>query len=248
MERQFDYTQKILVAVEFGQKPRELSDMPASYAVFQRVPVAQVFRTFEEIESLFVRLVGGRKFHEALDQHMGYWEKKVPAGQECFVHYAIGKDEVINSVWSRLKDTAGQTPWVTLGVYHVEPQSSGYPGSFPFGPAMNHLELGTTRGMTKDSIFWFNFFPAQPYLFEKTYKVWMLFYLCQLKESVECNQLVAWEGKDRLISNGVDEFVQVNLNRFSSMAGYFGSAQETGKTTFTSDADYLWYGMVLRKL
>jgi hypothetical protein len=64
----------------------------------------------------------------------------------------------------------------------------------------------------------------------------------------ECNQLVAWEGKDRLLTHGVDEFVQVNLNRFTSLAGFFGSAHDAGERSFSADDDYRWFGMLLRKV
>jgi hypothetical protein len=96
-------------------------------------------------------------------------------------------------------------------------------------------------------VFWFNFFPAQPALFEKTFAVWALFQMYAHRERGECNQLCAWEGKQRLEVEGVDPFVQVNLNRFSSLPGYFNWAHEAGRHTFTLDSEYLWYGMLLRK-
>lgn len=137
--------------------------------------------------------------------------------------------------------------WIVLGIYHIEPQSSAYPFGFPTEPTPNHWHLDQINRFTKDSVFWFNFFPAQPYLFEKTFAVWILFNFFQLKEGGECNQLVTLEGKEKLQVNGVDAFVQINLNRFTSFAGYFKSAREAGKHTFTQDKSYLWYGMLLRK-
>jgi hypothetical protein len=52
----------------------------------------------------------------------------------------------------------------------------------------------------------------------------------------------------RLIVQGVSDFVQINLNRFTSLPGYLNSAHEAGRHTFAEDPDYLWYGMVLRKM
>lgn len=46
---------------------------------------------------------------------------------------------------------------------------------------------------------------------------------------------------------GIDEFVQVNLNRFTSLAGYFGTAYEAGRNTFSVDREYPWYGMLLQR-
>jgi hypothetical protein len=245
MDRTFDHTQKILLAVEFGVAPRALTGMPPGYTVFQRLAIPDVEKAFDESESLVVRLLAGRKFHHVLNQHMGYWEKRIPAGQQCYVHYAIGREEVIAPLFQRLQGLKG---WTVLGIYHTEPQSSAYPASFPAQPSPNHWSPSEPGGLTRDSIFWFNFFPAQPLLFEKTFSVWALFQMFQLRDRGECNQLVAWEGQDRLQVQGVDPFVQVNLNRFSNLPGYFNSAHEAGKHTFTVDPDYLWYGMLLRRL
>jgi hypothetical protein len=33
-----------------------------------------------------------------------------------------------------------------------------------------------------------------------------------------------------------------------NLPGYFNSAHEAGRHTFTVDSEYLWYGMLLRKL
>lgn len=246
MDRQFDYTQKILLAVEYGDAPRRMEGMPATYALFKRLSIPDVVRAFDESHTLFVQLLAGRKFQNMLDKHMGYWQERVPAGKQCFVHYAIGSDAIINGVFDRLKSSGGD--FVMLGVYHVEPQSSAYPFGFPMRPVPDHWFPEEQRTPTKDSIFWFNFFPEQPYLFEKTFAIWALFQTQQLRALGECNQLVAWDGKDRLISNGVADFVQVNLNRFTSLPGFFNSAHEAGKHTFTVDPDYRWYGMLMNKV
>lgn len=245
MDRQFDYAQKILVAVEFAEAPRRIDGMPATYARFKRLTVADVVRVFDETHSLFAQLMAGRKFRDVLEQHTGYWTKKIPAGMSCFVHYAIGAEAVITAAFDRLRSDGGLA---LLGVYHVEPQSSAYPFSFPFGDTPDHWRLVEHFSLTEDSVFWFNFFPAQPLLFEKTFATWALFQMLQLKARGENNQLVASDGKDRLIARGVSEFVQVNLNRFTSLPGFFNAAHEAGKHTFTVDPDYIWYGMLLTKV
>jgi hypothetical protein len=244
MDRHFDYSQKILVAVEIAGAPRQLAGMPASYALFRRLSVAAVVRAFEESESLFVRLFAGRKFQAVLDQHMSYWERRVAPGQGCYVHYAIGPAAEIEAARARLEGEA----WTMLGVYHVEPQSSAYPFAFPTGAAPNHWQPGEVQGPNADSIYWFNFFPAQPHLFEKTFAVWTLFNSLQLREGGECNQLVSSAGEAAPSAHGVEEFVQVNLNRFANLPGYFNAAHEAGKHTFTVDNTYRWYGMLLEKI
>jgi hypothetical protein len=246
VDRKFDYAQKILLAVEYADAPRRMEGMPASYALFKRLSIPEVVRTVEQTQSSSVPPIGAAKFRNMLDQNMGYWEKRVPDGKHCFVHYAIGTDEVVTAVFDRLK--AGGSGFVLLGIYHVEPQSSAYPYSFPSGTTPDHWRLGQYFSLTNDSVFWFNFFPEQPYLFERTFAVWAQFQLLRLKERAENNQLVFWEGKERLIVQGISDFVQVNLNRFTSLSGFLNAAREAGEHTFTGDTEYVWYGMLLRKL
>ena len=245
MDRQFDYAQKILLAVEFAGTPRQLAGMPASYARFKRLAIPDVVKAFDESHGLFTQLIAGRAFRDTLERHIGYWEKRIPLGKQCFVHYAIGTEDVIAAAFASVKQEVGLT---MTGVYHVEPQSSAYPFSFPFGDTPDHWHADAPFRFTEDSIFWFNFFPAQPLLFEKTFAVWALFQMLQLRGRGENNQLVALDDKARLASDGVDEFVQVNLNRFTSLPGFFNAAHEAGKHTFTVDPDYLWYGMLLSKV
>lgn len=246
MDRAFDYSQKILLAVEFGTAPTALPGPLPGYSIFQRVAIPEIVRAFDENENLFVRLLAGRKFQNVLNEHMGYWEERVPAGQQCFVHYAIGRDEVIAPAFERLKSDAH--PWVLRGIYHTEPQCSAFPASFPTGAAANPWSPDEPFPFTRDSVFWFNFFPAQPALFEKTFAVWVLFNMFHQRERGECNQLCASDGKERLVVKGVDPFVQVNLNRFTNLLGYFNAAHEAGKHTFTVDPNYHWYGMLMRKV
>jgi hypothetical protein len=247
MDRHFDYQQKILLAVEFADQPRAIEDLPPSYTVFQRVGIPEVKRAFEQKAGAMARSVDADQFGKVLDERMGYWEKHVPAGKQCFVHYAIGSEPAVDAAYARLKEDRGLS---MVGVYHVEPQSSAYPASFPLGPAPDHLHPGKTNSYNKESIFWFNFFPAQPYVFEKTFSIWALFVVYAWTDGGGCNQLVALEdaGARRLTAHGIDEFVQVNLNRFGSLLGYFESAREAGKNTFSVDPDYTWYGMLLRKV
>ena len=103
MDRKFDYTQKILLAVEFADAPRRLEGMPATYARFKRLSIPDVVRAFDDTQNLFVQMIAGRKFRNVLEQHMGYWEKRVPDGKQCFVHYAIGPQDIITAAFNRIK-------------------------------------------------------------------------------------------------------------------------------------------------
>jgi len=245
MDRQFDYTQKILLAIEFAATPTRMEDMPASYALFRRIPIADILRGIAAA-NLPIPPAHGEAFQQVLHHHMGYWDSHVPAGQQCFVHYAIASDAVIARLFDRLR--ADSHRFVLLGVYHVEPQCSAYPGSFPMGKTPDHWHLGEHFALTRDSVFWFNFFPAQPYLFEKTFTVWTSYQLLRLRQRGENNQLVAADDADRIIARHVAPFVQVNLNRFTSIPGFVLAGQEAGKQTFTPDADYVWYGMLLTQV
>ena len=57
----------------------------------------------------------------------------------------------------------------------------------------NHRFTGNIRPSLCAMVFWFNFFPAQPALFEKTFAVWALFQMYAHRERGKCNQLCAWE-------------------------------------------------------
>jgi hypothetical protein len=200
VDRKFDYAQRILLAVEFADAPRRLEGMPATYARFKRLSIPDVVRAFDDTQNLFVQMIAGRKFRNVLEQHMGYWEKRVPDGKQCFVHYAIGPQDIITAAFNRIKGDGGG--FTLLGVYHVEPQCSAYPFSFPFGDTPDHWRLGEHFSLTEDSVFWFNFFPEQPYVFEKTFAVWALFQMLQLTGRGENNQLVAFDGRESLIAQG----------------------------------------------
>ena len=72
--------------------------------------------------------------------------------------------------------------------------------------------------------------------------------MLRFEERAENNQLVFWEGKERLIVQDISDFVQVNLNRFTSLSGFLHAARAAGEHTFTDETEYVWYGMLLRKL
>jgi hypothetical protein len=245
MNSSFDYSQRILVAVEVGTQPRRPGGLPDTHAVFQRIGIPEVVDAFGRQVPAIARLIAGGKFRRVLDQRMGYWESRVPAGQQCFVHYVRGTADAMEKARAVF---AAAGDWVSLGVYHVEPQSSAYPFGFPFGAVPDHWRLGRTREFNADSVFWFNFFPEQNFLFEKTFVIWALFNLFKSEEGGVSNQLVAADDPERIAARGVERFVQVNLNRFTSMEGYFTSARAAGKHTFTKDAEYTWYGMLLRNI
>ena len=245
VSRSFDYTQRVLVAVEVGPEPQRPAGLPDTHAVFRRIGIPEVVEAFGRHVSPFARIIVGGKFRRVLNERMGYWESRVPGGQSCFVHYVRGSAEDMEK--ARIAFEAASTDWLVLGVYHLEPQSSSYPFGFPFDPVPDHSIYGRIRDYTPDSLFWFNFFPEQKFLFEKTFVVWALFNLFRSREGGACNQLVAADDPSRLVARGVEPFVQVNLNRFTSYEGYFTSARAAGKHTFTQDKEYIWYGMLLKK-
>jgi len=109
--------------------------MPASYARFKRLAIPDVIKVFDESHSLFTQLIAGHAFRDTLERHMGYWENRIPQGKQCFVHYAIGTEDVIATAFAAVKQEAGLT---MTGVYHVERQSSAYPFSFLFGDTPDH--------------------------------------------------------------------------------------------------------------
>ena len=77
--------------------------MPASYARFKRLAIPDVIKAFDESHGLFAQLIAGRAFRDMLERHMGYWEKRIPQGKQCFVHYAIGTEDVIAAAFASVK-------------------------------------------------------------------------------------------------------------------------------------------------
>jgi hypothetical protein len=246
MDRKFDYTQKILLAVEFADAPRRLEGMPATYARFKRLSIPDVVRAFDDTQNLFVQMIAGRKFRNVLEQHMGYWEKG-GAGRQAMLRPLCHRPPRHHHGCVQ-PDQRGRRRLYIIGRLSRRAANSAYPFSFPFGDTPDHWRLGEHFSLTEDSVFWFNFFPEQPYLFEKTFAVWALFQMLQLAGRGENNQLVAFDGRESLIAQGVSDFVLVNLNRFTSLPGFFNAAHEAGKHTFTVDPDYIWYGMLLKKM
>lgn len=109
MERDSDHSQKILLAVEFATAPRTLPGKLPGYAIFQRMGIPEVVRAFDENESLFVRLLAARKFASVLNQHMGYWEKRVPptSGATCITPSAATRSSRRPSSSSRVPSEVG---------------------------------------------------------------------------------------------------------------------------------------------
>jgi hypothetical protein len=50
MNHTFDYASKILLAVEFATEPHRLAGALPGYAIFRRVGILEIIRTFEEDE------------------------------------------------------------------------------------------------------------------------------------------------------------------------------------------------------
>lgn len=241
MNHNFDYSQKVLIAVEYGDEPNPLLPTDLHHSIFQRVKISEVMEIFSKAVGPIVRMMIAKKFNRILNERMGYWEKEIPHNQTAFVHYFIGEKEKVEAYFKEVNVL--NLPMT--GVYHFEPQSSAYPEGFPQGNVPSSCYLGESGAYTDKSIFWFNFFPDQLYLFEKTFHVWTLFASSSLKEGGECNQLVSLD-RDMLTTNNLDAFVQINLNRFHSFKGFFAAAKEAGQHSFTNDPDYKWYGMLLR--
>jgi hypothetical protein len=102
MDRSFDYTQKILLAVEISAEPLRLADAPPTCSVFQRLSLPEIARAAGEAVGGAAGPGASPGFQALVNRHMSYWETRIPAGQHAFVHYAIGADEAIQAAWSRL--------------------------------------------------------------------------------------------------------------------------------------------------
>ena len=230
-----------------AREPHTLADLPCdTLPVFQRLSLPEIARAAGASGSLEPAREPRFPYHGE-PAHGLLGARGFPRDSGASFTTRLGDAETVARSFDRLGRGARPRSRCS-GVYHVEPQSSAYPASFPTSPSPSHWNLGETYAFTRESVFWFNFFPAQPYLFEKTFAAWASFQTERLAARGENNQLVSSEGEERLVASGVDPFVQVNLNRFTSLPGFVDSAREAGKQTFTGDADDFWYGMQLRKL
>src|SRR5262249_15992067 len=160
------YTQKILVAVEFSDEPRRFPTPLPAHSVFQRIKLGEVTHSFAETHGLAARLFGAAQFRRVPQQHMSYCEDRTPAAKTSLSPHPLRPAPGPTTPPPPPRDS-GAPPLRRFS--HLEPPPSGAPSASPSGAAPSHFHLGEQRTFGQSSVFWFNFFPAQPYLFEKTF-------------------------------------------------------------------------------
>jgi hypothetical protein len=135
-----------------------------------------------------------------------------------------------------------------LGLYCVDPLMSMFPQAFPVDAAPNMWRPGEQNVLTKDSMFFLNFFPAQPFLRELVYQGTIAIYSESSPGLYDANNYVDLVSDDFVAVNGVDKMVGVNLNRYRDAHGFFTAVSAgAGKSVIVKGYEqFQWYGILAR--
>ena len=246
MDRLQIYRGLTLVGVEFAPTPSSLASVCKNGHVFERISAAEVQKIAEGL------MRAGAPAHlpqllKVANERIGYWERKVPAGLKCFVHHARFEDE--ESAKAGYADARKRFPqFALLGLYRIDPSISIFPHAFPLNAAPNMWRPGEQNVLTKDSMFFLNFFPQQRYLREFVYQGTIAIYSESSPGLYQANNYVDLVSNDFLAVNGLDRFVGVNLNRYQDGHGFFTavSAGAAKSVIVEGYEQFEWYGILAR--
>src|SRR5262249_51713438 len=202
MDRLRIYEGRTLVGVEFAPTPSSLSGLSKNAHVFERISAPEIQKITAQLAQANAGGASAQmmKLLDVANARIAYWERKVPAGSKCFVHHARFDDEAqAKSGYAQARSKFPNFP--LLGLYCVDPLMSMFPQAFPVDPAPNMWRPGEQNLLTKDSMFFLNFFPAQPFLRELVYQGTIAIYSESSPGLYDANNYVD------LLSN---EFIAVN--------------------------------------
>lgn len=250
MDRLRIYQGRTLVGVEFAPTPSSLSSLCKNAHVFERISVPDIQKITEQLAHASPAGGFSAQMTQLLDvanARIAYWERKVPAGSKCFVHHARFDDEA--QAKAGYAQARGKFPhFPLLGLYCIDPLMSMFPQAFPVDAAPNMWLPGEQNVLTKDSMFFLNFFPAQPFLRELVYQGTIAIYSESSPGLYDANNYVDLVSDDFVAVNGVDKMVGVNLNRYRDAHGFF-KAVSTGaaKSVIVKGYErFQWYGILAR--
>jgi hypothetical protein len=250
MDRLQIYQGRTLVGVEFAPTPSSLSSICKTAHVFERITITEV----QKITEGLMRDNTERGFAAQLPQllavaneRIGYWERKVPPGSKCFVHHARFEDE--QAAKAGYAEARRKFPeFALLGLYSIDPSISMFPHAFPVHAAPNMWRPGEQNVLTKDSMFFLNFFPQQRFLREFVYQGTIAIYSESSPGLYHANNYVDLVSDDFVAVNGVDKFVGVNLNRYCDGHGFFKavSAGAAKSVIVEGYEQFQWYGILAK--
>jgi hypothetical protein len=250
MDRLRIYQGRTLVGVEFAPTPSSLASLCKNAHVFERISVPEIQKITAQLAHASPAGGFSAQMTQLLDvanARIAYWERKVPAGSKCFVHHARFDDEArAKAGYAQARSKFPHFP--LLGLYCIDPLMSMFPQAFPVDAAPNMWRPGEQNVLTKDSMFFLNFFPAQPFLRELVYQGTIAIYSESSPGLYDANNYVDLVSDDFVAVNGVDKMVGVNLNRYRDAHGFFKavSAGAAKSVIVKGYEQFQWYGILAR--
>ncbi|MDP1961704.1 MAG: hypothetical protein Q8K93_05825 [Reyranella sp.] len=250
MDRLHIYNTRTLVAVEFASSPSSLAGIARQAHTFRRLDLAESLALNGKAVRSAASPVAAEqmtRLMEVLKGRIDFWEKLVPAGLKCFVHLVRFNDEASGRA-GYAQAVAAFPGFAMIGLYAVDPTISIFPQAFPLDPAPNMWQPGRRNEASKDSLFFFNFFPQQPALYGFVVQGTLAIYSESAPGLYHTNNYVDLVS-DQFISAGtVDKVVAVNLNRYQDGNGFFRAVAAGAAKSVIVDGHerFQWHGMLTR--
>ncbi len=250
MDRLHIYRTRTLIGVEFAQEPARLPRLSKLQHAFVRLGLPEI----KDLVGQVIRSNPDQQFSAELRDLMqvagarlAYWENKVPQGSQCFVHHIRFDDDA--AARAGIAEIRTKFPhFALLGLYQINPAVSFFPEAFPVSPAPSLWRPGGHNALTKDSQFFFNFFPEQPYLLERVSQGTIAIWAESAPGLYDTNNFVDLP-EELTTAAGIDRFVGVNLNRYRNVYGFCKAvAGGASKSVIAEDHhdDFHWYGMLTK--
>jgi hypothetical protein len=251
MDRLHIYNTRTLVAVEFASTPSSLAGIGGRAHVFRRLDLGETTALHgEAVQAAADPAVARQLKHlmEVVGGRVAYWENLVPPGLKGFVHHVRFDDEARGKT-GYAAAVAAFPKFAMIGLYAIDPIISMFPQAFPVDPAPNFWRPGKTNELTKDSLFFHNFFPQQPFLREQVVRGTTSIYSESAPGLYHTNNYVDLVS-DLFTSGGnVDRVASVNLNRYSDGYGFFTAvAAGAAKSVIVEDGHegFRWHGILCK--
>lgn len=248
MDRLTIYETRTLVVVEFSSRPSSLADIGGQAHVFRRLSQAETTALFRQAVQGDPAAAGQMKhLMTVVGDRVAYWEKRVPPGLDCFVHHVRFADEASGKAgYARAVASAR---FAMIGLYAIDPVISFFPEAFPVGPAPNFWQPGKINTLTADSLFFFNFFPPQPYLREQVVQGTTSIYADSAPGYYHTNNYVDLVDGTFTTAGGIDKVAGVNLNRYSDGHGFFKAVAAGASMSVIAEGGhegFQWHGILCR--
>src|ERR1700730_13852715 len=250
MDRLHIYNTRTLVAVEFASTPSSLAGIGGRAHVFRRLDLAETTALHGEAVQAAEPAVALqlKPLMEGVGGRVAYCDSLVPPGLKCFVHHVRFDDEARGKA-GYAAVVAAFPKFAMIGLYAIDPIISMFPQAFPVDPAPNFWRPGRTNELTKDSLFFHNFFPQQPFLREQVVQGTTSIYSESAPGLYHTNNYVDLVSDLFTSVGNVDKVASVNLNRYSDGYGFFMAvAAGAAKSVIVEDGHegFQWHGILCR--